>query len=99
MITANESNSNVIIQCSLYELKSIVGDAIADRLAKAEEVAEAKAMEVLLTPEQAEETLKISATTLWRWGKSGYLPPIYIGGKKRYKRSAIMALIEKGGTA
>ncbi len=98
MVT-NGLNSNTIIQCSLCDLTSIVGDAIEKRLAQVEAMAEAKAMDVLLTSDQAEETLKISSTTRWRWDKSGYLTPIFIGGKRRYRRSDIMALIEQGGRA
>ena len=59
--------------------------------------AEQKAKEMLLTPAEVCEQLKISDVTLWRWGKAEYLTPLYIGGKRRYKASDVQALIEKGG--
>lgn len=78
------------IKCELYEIYK-------EMQAEAKREAEANAMEVLLTPEQAEETLKVSSTTLWRWGKSGYLTPIHLGGHRRYRRVDIMAIIKQGG--
>lgn len=48
-----------------------------------------KSQEEYLTSNQVCEFLKINTTTLWRWEKKEYLKPIYIGGKKRYSRSAI----------
>ena len=60
-------------------------------------VAEQKAKEMLLTPAEVCEQLKISDVTLWRWSKAEYLTPLYIGGKRRYKASDVQALIEKGG--
>ena len=53
-------------------------------------------MDMLITPEQAADTLKVSKVTLWRWEKSGYLVPVSIGGKKRYRNSDIAKIIEKG---
>jgi predicted site-specific integrase-resolvase len=38
--------------------------------------------------------LGISETTLWRWNKIGYLVPINIGGKRRYKMSDVRRILE-----
>lgn len=57
---------------------------------------EQKAKEILLTPTEVCEQLKISEVTLWRWQKAEYLKPLYIGGKRRYKTSDVQSLIEKG---
>ena len=65
-------------------------------LTEATKIAEVKAMDMLITPEQAADTLKVSKVTLWRWEKSGYLVPVSIGGKKRYRNSDIAKIIEKG---
>ena len=54
------------------------------------------------TPEKSEEYLTISDTcrkldvdrsTLWRWAKSGYLKPIEIGGKRKYRASDIEKIL------
>lgn len=89
---------NTIIQCAKADLMAMWCEQWEQMQEEADKRAETKATEMLLEEEQAKEMLKISTTTLWRWGKSGYLKPIYIGGKhKRYRRSDIMALIERGG--
>lgn len=38
--------------------------------------------------------LNVSKTTLWRWAKQGYLNPIEIGGKRRYKMSDVKDIFE-----
>ena len=45
------------------------------------------------TPKQVCQILQVDLTTLWRWNKKGYLMPIEIGGKRRYKMSEIKALL------
>jgi prophage antirepressor-like protein len=46
--------------------------------------------------EQVSKILDVNKTTLWRWGKQGYLVPIEIGGKRRYKMSDINKILNKG---
>lgn len=47
-----------------------------------------------LTREQVMQKLNITAPTLWRWSKSGYLVPINIGGNRRYKSTDIDEILE-----
>ncbi|MDR1594287.1 MAG: helix-turn-helix domain-containing protein [Prevotellaceae bacterium] len=46
------------------------------------------------SPESAAKILDVDLSTLWRWKKSGYLVPIKIGGKTRYRTSDIEKLTE-----
>jgi hypothetical protein len=46
--------------------------------------------------DQVAKILDVNKTTLWRWGKQGYLVPIEIGGKRRYKMSDINKILNKG---
>lgn len=41
----------------------------------------------LLTSEEVCKKLHVSPSTLWRWGKVGYLMPLMIGGKNLYRKS------------
>ena len=41
------------------------------------------------------EMLDVSRPTLWRWEKIGYLVPIRVGGKVRYKMSDVKRIIEE----
>ena len=54
--------------------------------------------------EKVMEMLDVSETTLWRWAKIGYLVPLNVGGKRRYKLSDVKRILEgdntqKGATA
>jgi DNA-binding XRE family transcriptional regulator len=50
--------------------------------------------ETYLSKEKVLQMLDVSATTLWRWEKQGYLVPISFGGQKRYKHSDIKKILE-----
>lgn len=47
------------------------------------------------SPDQVAKILDVNKSTLWRWQKAGYLIPIEIGGKRRYKMSDIKKILEK----
>jgi hypothetical protein len=46
------------------------------------------------SPDQVAKILDVDKSTLWRWRKNGYLAPIEIGGKRRYKMSDIKRILE-----
>ena len=56
-------------------------------------IADSKA-ETYLSREKTMETLDISSTTLWRWAQIGYLTPLNVGGKHRYRMSDIKRIME-----
>ena len=51
--------------------------------------------ETYLTREKVMEMLEVAPSTLWRWEKCGYLIPISIGTKKRYRQSDILKILER----
>jgi predicted site-specific integrase-resolvase len=50
--------------------------------------------ETYISPKKCAEILDCDLSTLWRWKKSGYLAPVEIGGKRRYKMSDIKKILE-----
>jgi predicted site-specific integrase-resolvase len=46
------------------------------------------------SPDQVSKILDVDKSTLWRWRKQGYLIPIEIGGKRRYKMSDVKRILE-----
>jgi hypothetical protein len=46
------------------------------------------------SPKQVAKILDVDVSTLWRWRKQGYLCPIEIGGKRRYRMSDIKKILE-----
>ena len=45
------------------------------------------------SPDQVAKTLDVTKTTLWRWQKQGYLVPVEIGGKRRYRMSDVKKIL------
>ena len=46
-----------------------------------------------LTRKQTAEMLGVDLSTLWRWHKEGYLIPIEMGGKRRYRLSDVKKIM------
>ena len=51
--------------------------------------------EIYLSRTKAMEMLEVASATLWRWEKCGYLVPLSVGGKKRYRLSDIQRLLNR----
>lgn len=86
-----------IIQLERSDLRAELREIYAEIRIEAEQAAIAKAGEHLFTAEQTADMLKVSKVTLWRWEKNGYLAPILIGGKKRYRNSDLQQIINGKG--
>ena len=71
--------------------QSLVEEALM-RLEKS--VAESRA-EIYLSRTKVMEMLEVASATLWRWEKCGYLVPLSVGGKKRYRLSDIQRLLNR----
>ena len=54
--------------------------------------------ETYLSRDKVMETLGISSATLWRWRKIGYLIPLPVGGKRRYRMSDVNRILDGGNT-
>ena len=48
------------------------------------------------SPDQVAKILNVDKSTLWRWQKKGYLIPLKIGYKSRYKMSDVKRILEGG---
>ena len=71
--------------------QSLVEEALM-RLEKS--VAESRT-EIYLSRTKVMEMLEVASATLWRWEKCGYLVPLSVGGKKRYRLSDIQRLLNR----
>lgn len=75
------------------DLKKAICDTICETRRQMENEIAKNESETLLTGQQVQEKLNVSRTTLWNWRKDGYLVPIEIGGKYRYKLSDINKIL------
>ena len=71
--------------------QSLVEEALM-RLEKS--VAESRT-EIYLSRTKVMEMLEVASATLWRWEKCGYLVPVSVCGKKRYRLSDIQRLLDR----
>ena len=83
------SGANVTVTLTPTDLRefgmSLISEAIANR-------DKLNVPETYLTQKEAAEALGVTVSTLWRWSKDGYLKPVKIGSKSRYKLSDINKL-------
>lgn len=90
-LNKTENKANISLTVPFNDLMQLV-DYCVNQGRKMEREGEKK--EEYLTVKQAEELLKVSKPTLWRWAKNGYLVPSEVGGKRYYKLSDIERIME-----
>lgn len=86
----------ITVSIALADLQEWHKEVITDTRKELEnEVAAAKA-ETHVSPKKTAEIFDVDASTLWRWKKKGYLIPVEVGGKRRYKMSDINRILNHG---
>lgn len=90
---------NLTISVSLADLQAFHKEVIADTKRELEEVVISEKAETYPSPKQVCEILDINMATLYRWKDKGYLVPIEVGGKRRYRMSDIKKILNGGKKA
>ena len=75
------------------DLKEMVDYCMEKKCKDLEKLVADANTETYLSPEQTAKKLDVNKSTLWRWSKNGYLVPVEVGGKRRYKLSDIQKLL------
>lgn len=77
--------------------EKLVADSMA--AARGAEAARIKAAEAedLITAAQAQELFGVSAPTLWRWRKRGYLEGVPVGGRIKYHKADCRRILAREG--
>lgn len=84
----------IMVTISVADLVEANNRLIAECLNAIDGERQKKDNETLMSREDVVKRLNISETTLWRWGKNGYLVPVNVGGIRRYKSTDIDAIAE-----
>ena len=84
------------ITIGLTELIDFGKFIVAETKAQIEQSIVDESAEKYFSPEKTAELLDCDKSTLWRWNKRGYLAPIELGGKRKYKKSDIDKILKKG---
>lgn len=91
------SGANVSITLTANDLKEIINYTIASTRKEIEQVIIDDNSEVFMSPKQVSEMLGVDLSTLWRWNKRGYLIPLEVGGKRKYRKSDIKTKLLNSG--
>ena len=86
----------VTINIGLADLTAWHKEMIADAKKELEEKIVEQKAETHVSPKKAAEIFDVNPSTLHRWRQRGYLVPVEVGGKRRYKMSDINRILEGG---
>jgi len=95
IIELSERCPNITIAVRIDDLLEFHRVVIEDTKRKLEQSVLFDRSETYPTPAKVCEMLSVDRSTLWRWKKRGYLIPVEIGGKHRYRMSDINKLLGK----
>lgn len=91
-----KTDADFTVSIGIKDLRVWHSEVIEDTRRKLEEVVLSDKLETYHSPKQVSEILQCDLTTLWRYGKRGYLVPIEVGGKRRYRMSDVKAILNGG---
>jgi len=89
VITLIESGVGINVTLTPEQLIEVIDYVVQKTKNEFEQELIKKNVETYMNSKELCKFLDIDDTTLWRWEKRSYITPIYVGGKKRYKRSEI----------
>lgn len=91
-----KSGANFTVNIGINDLKEWHREVIADTRRELEKVVLDDKAEIYLSAKQVCEKYDVDPVTLWRWAKRGYLVPIKVGGKNKYRNSDTKAILDGG---
>ena len=91
-----QTNANISLTVSLDDLRTFSNELIQRTKSELEADIVATKNEVYLTRLETADFLKVDQATLWRWKQRSYLMPIEVGGKRMYRKSDLMRILNGG---
>lgn len=94
LIKLSKECPDMIVSVKLGELVEFGNILISNVKSELEQTIADQNAETYLSIEKVMEMFGVCRGTLWRWRKAGYLVPINVGGKRRYRKSDVNHIIE-----
>ncbi|HAQ19234.1 MAG TPA: DNA-binding protein [Prolixibacteraceae bacterium] len=91
-----KNGADVSVTIKTTDLINFADYLISRKVKALEEVVINDKAESYMTPRQVSEKYNVNLSTLWRWNKKGYLTTIEFGGSRRYRTSAVKAILNSG---
>ena len=90
---------DLVVSIKLGELVEANNLLIAETKRELEQTITDQKAETYPSRERVMEILEVSSATLWRWQKLGYLVPLNVGGKRRYRMSDVKRILDGDNAA
>lgn len=95
ILDAAKANPDLIVSIKLGDLLE-ANELLLEKSKKdLKESLQQEQTETYPSKQKVASMLSVSVPTLWRWSKSGYLRPITVGGKIRYRMSDVKKILDK----
>lgn len=91
-----KKDANITLAISINDLREWHKEVIQDTRKELEDAVISDKAETYPSAKQVSDILSVDLSTLWRWEKRGYLVPVNVGGKRRYKMSDVKQILEGG---
>lgn len=91
-----KKDANITLAISINDLREWHKEVIQDTRKELEDAVVSDKAETYPSAKQVSDILSVDLSTLWRWEKKGYLVPVNVGGKRRYKMSEVKQILEGG---
>ncbi|WP_283687784.1 helix-turn-helix domain-containing protein [Dysgonomonas sp. Marseille-Q5470] len=91
-----KKDANITLAISINDLREWHKEVIQDTRKELEDAVVSDKAETYPSAKQVSDILSVDLSTLWRWEKRGYLVPVNVGGKRRYKMSEVKQILEGG---
>lgn len=91
-----QANANISLTITLDDLRTFSNELIEKTKTELQAEIVAQKDEVYLTRLEACEFLQVDQSTLFRWAKRDYLSPIEVGGKRMYRKSDLLNILNGG---
>ena len=88
-----ESHPDVIVSIRVADLMQANEELIRRTKQELEQLITDTNTETYPSAKKVAEMLDVDKSTLWRWAKIGYLVPINVGGKRRYRMSDVNRIL------
>ena len=88
-----ENHPDVIVSIRVADLMQANEELIRRTKQELEQLITDANTETYPSVKKVAEMLDVDKSTLWRWAKIGYLVPINVGGKRRYRMSDVNRIL------
>lgn len=93
MSIISSGNANIKLEITSEDLRQFSEELINRAVNEVATVMQDSQEDHLLTKEETKQRLGVCDATLWHWDKKGYLKPVKVGSKVKYRESDVNKIL------